>query len=149
MDFAALSGLDSRRIGIQAHLTCNEDSLQLAATVDAADIALIEANGRRTGTLDLLLVERSFTGAELARTSREITLDLDQPSYQALLRQSLPLTITIEPKQLRTRESTDESAASPPIAITLAPQPGLADLKLVVFDRNSGQVGSLTVPIEP
>ena len=122
---AVASAIESRQIGINARVERDETAMRLALTIEAADISLAGNNGRRTGAVDLTVVARTASGGELARVERAVDLDLDQAGYEAFLKRNISVPLTVQTR-------TD-----------------VAEVKIVAFDRTSGRIGSLAVPIEP
>jgi VWFA-related protein len=122
---AAASAIESSQIGINARVERDGTALRLALTIEAADISLADNNGRRTGAVDLTVLARTANGGELARVERAVDLDFDQAGYEAFLKRNIQMPLTVQAK------------------------PGVAEVKIVAFDRTSGRIGSLAVPIEP
>lgn len=118
---AVASAIDSTQLVISARLEKDGSALRIPITVDSADLVLAENNGRRSGILDLVLVQRSADGAEMDRLSRSVELNVERPRYDEFLKQGFRGTFTMDPK------------------------PGLAEIKVVVLDRTSKRVGSLTM----
>jgi hypothetical protein len=72
--------------------------------------------------VDVIAVERASDGAELERVVRSLAVDVEPGKYDALVRQGIRVTLELDPK------------------------PGLAEVKIVVLNRSSGRLGSLTMP---
>jgi hypothetical protein len=121
---AIASAIDSTQIAIGARLESNGPPLGIPVTIGAGDIVFAGTPARRTGAVDLIVTQRAAGGAELDPVSRSLAIDVDGQNYDEFLKQGIRATIE------------------------LAPQPGLAEVKVVVLDRNSGHVGSLTIPIK-
>jgi VWFA-related protein len=122
---AVASAIESRQVGINAQVERDGTALRLALTIEAADISLADNNGRRTGAVDLTVVGRTASGGELARVERAVDLDFDQAGYEAFLKRNIQMPLTVQTR-------TD-----------------VAEVKIVAFDRTSGRIGSLAIPIKP
>ena len=119
---AIASPIDTTQLAIGARVASTGSSLQLPITIGAGDIVLGASAGRRTGTVDLIVVQRASGGAELATMSRSLVFEVEDRKYAEFLKQDIRVTLDLEPK------------------------PGLAEVKIVALDRSSGRVGSLTIP---
>jgi hypothetical protein len=118
---AVQSAVDSTQVGLTARVENSGSSWRITLSIDAADLS-VEGGDRRTGSAQMLFVQRSADGKELDRTSRDLALNFDEARYQAVLKQGLETAVALEPK------------------------PGAADVKVVVLDRVSNALGSLTIP---
>jgi hypothetical protein len=121
---ALASALDATQISLRVHLTKRGEGWSLALDLDPADIALENRNGRRKGGLDIALRQFAVDGLALSTTVTKADLDFDEPQYRAFVNDKHPLSLAIP-----------------------EPPPGLVSIRLVVADRVSGRVGSLTIPI--
>jgi VWFA-related protein len=141
---AVASAIESRQIGISARAEREGTALRLAVTIEAADISLAGNNGRLTGTVDLMIVARTANGGELERVARPVDLDFDQAAYEAFLKQSI--------SEAFLKQSISEAFFKPSISMpfTLQTRPtAVAEVKIVAYDRTSGRIGSLAIPIKP
>jgi hypothetical protein len=123
---AVTSAIESRHIGISARAERDGTAVHLALTIEAADISLAGNTGRRTGTLDLVILARTANGGELERVERAVDLDFDQAGYEAFLKRNISVPLTLQTR---------------PTAV--------AEVKIVAYDRTSGRIGSLAIPIKP
>ena len=121
---AVLSPIDATQIAISAGLEPDGRNIRLALTMDPADIALETSEGRHQGGLDYTIVQRTAGGDELGRLSGQIKLDFNQVRYEAYRSGKMTLNKLVEV------------------------QTGLSEIKVVVFDRTSGQIGSLSIPVK-
>jgi VWFA-related protein len=96
--------------------------LQLKLTVDLATISLDHQQEFWTGKLEMAIGQFDAAGKELAAAKDEVNLKLREQSYQEALKAGLTVR-----KQI-------------------VPQPGATRIRVVVLDRTSGQVGSLSLP---
>ena len=123
---ALANNLDFTQLRLTARLERDGGALRLPVTVSPQGILLQDAsNDRWKMQLDYVIMQRAGDGTALDTVSRSVTLDQDAPQREAFLKQGFHLTETLTPK------------------------PGLATIKIVVLDRNSGSVGSLSIPITP
>ena len=123
---AVASAIESRHIGISARTERDGTAVHLALTIEAADISLAGKDGRRTGAVDLTILARTINGGELERVERVVDLDFDQAGYEAFLKRNISVPLTLQTR---------------PAAV--------AEVKIVAYDRTSGRIGSLAIPIKP
>ena len=114
------SPLDATQIPLDVRLQRQGEGWSLTVEIDPAEITLPD----RKGGLDIVLRQISATGAALATVRRPVDLQFDEMRYRAFLSNKQPLSLAIP-----------------------NPTPGLATLRLVVGDRISGRVGSITIPV--
>ena len=123
---ALANNLDFTQLRLTARLERDGGALRLPVTVSPEGILLQDAsNDRWKMQLDYVIMQRAGNGSALDTISRSVTLDQNAAQREAFLKQGFHLTET------------------------LAPKPGLATIKIVVLDRNSGTVGSLCIPVPP
>ena len=122
---AAETSLDFTQLGVTARLENDGGVLRVPISVGSDGILLRDAGGHWAGELDFLIIQRSADGAALDQLSRSVSMNQDTAKHEAFLKEGVHATLTLEPK------------------------PGLSEIKLVVLDRNSTRVGSLSVPIKP
>ena len=120
---AIASVIDSTQIGVRAKLERLPSTIRLPVSVEATDIAHGGADGRRTGALDFVFVQRAAAGAELDRLSRSVELSFSPGRYEEMLKQGFHVTVEMIPK------------------------PGLAEVKIIVLEPSSGLLGSLSMPV--
>jgi len=121
---AFLSPVDLTELSISARLARGTSTLKLPLTIGATDLGLETKGDSRSGAVDAIIIERDLKGVELSRTERALAFDIDEQKYDAFLKAGLRVTFD------------------------LSPQPTLAEVKVVVFDRTSGRIGSLTIPVQ-
>ncbi len=76
--------------------------------------------------MDLTILARTANGGELERVERAVDLDFDQAGYEAFLKRNISVPLTLQTR---------------PAAV--------AEVKIVAYDRTSGRIGSLAIPIKP
>lgn len=118
------SPLDATQIKLNVRLTKLGEGWNLAVAIDPSDLTFDSKDGRQTGGLEMALRQISKEGAELATTSNRASLEFDPPRYQVFLSRKHQMNVALAD-----------------------PKPGLATLRLVVQDRVSGRVGSITIPV--
>lgn len=99
------------------------DPLRVSLIVPAQEIALEETAGVRRGTLDAVYAQRGADGRALDTVSYALRPALDAAGYDEALRKGLGFA-----REIR-------RAA------------GAVELRVVLFDRGSGKVGSVIVPL--
>ncbi len=121
---ALLTPLDLTQLFVSARLTSGASTLKLPITIGATDLALEAKGDNRSGTVEVVIVERDANGAELSRVQRALAFDIEGQKYDAFLKAGLRVTFDLNSN------------------------PSLAEVKVVVLDRTSGRIGSLTVPVQ-
>jgi VWFA-related protein len=96
---------------------------QLKVTVDLATISLDHQQEFWTGKLEMAVGQFDAAGKELAAAKDEVNLKLRDQSYQQARKDGLTFR-----KQI-------------------VPQPGATRIRVVVLDRTTGQLGSLSLPV--
>ena len=99
-------------------------SLEFTVAVAAEDIGLVQKDGKWTGSLDIVFAQRGVDGRDLGATTKSVGLSLDQPHYQTLVKEGFTITKTVEPAA------------------------GVAQVRVILYDRTSAKLGSLLVPIK-
>jgi VWFA-related protein len=123
---ALASPLDATAISLRVRATKQGDTWNLALELDPADVALENRDGRRTGGLDIALRQFTAEGLVLATSMTTASLEFDEARYRTFMNDKHVVNLTIPDAN-----------------------PSLASIRLVVADRVSGRVGSLTIPIQP
>lgn len=121
---ALASPLDATQISLLVHLAGQGGGWSLALELDPADIALENRNGKQKGGLDIALRQFTVDGLALSTTVTKADLEFDEPQYRAFMNNKHPLSLALPD-----------------------PPSGLVSIRLVVADRVSGRIGSLTIPI--
>ena len=118
-----MSAVDSKRIAITAKLEKVGADWRVQVTAGADDLILRENNGRKSAALELVFAQRSAQGAVLEQVASALNLDLDTAHSE-----ESPKTILLG-------------------AFNVAPKPGLTEIKIVLMDLATGNIGSLAAPI--
>lgn len=121
---ALASPLDATQISLRVHLTRQGGGWNFSLEIDPADIALENRNGKRVGGLDIALRQFTVDGLALSTNVTKADLEFDEPKYRAFMNSKHPLSLAIPDPPSR-----------------------LVSIRLVVADRVSGRIGSLTIPI--
>ncbi len=90
--------------------------------IAAGDLGLKEQDGRWMDNLDIFFIQRDDAGLHAQLDGQTLGLQLKSSTYQSLLAEGVPFDHFVE---LR---------------------PGMDSLRVLVVDRNSGRMGSVTVP---
>ena len=127
METVLLNQVDSHDIGITANVDATpgtpRGTLAIRMNLDTRTLSLKEQESGWTGKVDEMFVELNDAGRTLAKISD--TKDFEFPTG--------------------TREHLDSQGVKWPLSIPLVP--GTAKLAIIVRDRNTGRIGSLTIPI--
>ncbi|HLK65681.1 MAG TPA: VWA domain-containing protein [Bryobacteraceae bacterium] len=119
------SPLPATAIGLIAGLEKGDKpgTIRMQVALEPRDLLLEKKGDRWTGALDLVFAQRAADGSDLGLTTTPLGLSLDQQRYELIFRDGLSITKMLD----------------------VAPH--AVELRVVVFDRGSGKVGSLTVPL--
>jgi VWFA-related protein len=113
---------DSSDIGITASVEPAAAEGQLRLKIAASDLALRQQDGRWMDKLDIFLVQRDDAGVRAQLDGQTLGLRLLQSTYQKALGDGIPFERSVEMR------------------------PGMASVRVLVVDENSGRIGSVTVP---
>jgi VWFA-related protein len=113
---------DSSDIGITASVESGSAPGTLRLKIAASDLALRQQGGRWMDKLDIFLVQRDDAGLRAQLDSQTLGLRLLQSTYQKALGDGIPFDRAVEM------------------------HPGMASVRVLVVDENSGRIGSVTVP---
>lgn len=123
---ALSSPLEATNIGLAARVEPSDQprlgSLKVLISVDATNLTLGRKEDRWTGKTDVILVQRDREGKQLAATSETIDLNLKDETYKTALLYGIVFQKSVLPAE------------------------GLDQIRVVVVDRPTGQLGSLIVP---
>jgi VWFA-related protein len=121
---ATTSPLDATALTLTALLEpAPPKSLKFTVAVQTPELALEGKDGKFTGGVEIIFTQRSAAGVELGVARQALGIDVDRERYEKLMK-GFTITKTIDPK------------------------PGLAEVRIVLVDRASGKIGSLTVPVK-
>jgi VWFA-related protein len=124
---AIWSPLDGNGIALTARLEpadpLTPGTVRFTVTVNALDVSFRLHNDRWTDTIDMVFTGKTVDGREIGTLSEIADLTLEPETYQQVKQEGLSFTKTIEVN----RET--------------------ARIRVLIVDRNSGRLGSLTIPI--
>jgi hypothetical protein len=135
IDSAADAALDMARIGLHATLSIDakQQRAHLTAQIDASDVALIHDGEQYTSQLRLAILPGKADGRQQSSSAGE-------------LRERLPIIAFDSHYSLAQRDTALKQGISFD-ASDLKIGNDVKSLRLVVFDVDSGSVGSLTIPV--
>jgi VWFA-related protein len=113
---------DASEIAVTANPVALNPGTNLKIGISAADLGLNQQAGRWMDKLDIFFVQRDDAGLHPLIDGQTLALRLKFSTYQNLLQSGVPFEHVV---QL---------------------QPGMASLRVVVVDENSGRIGSVTLP---
>ena len=113
---------DSSDIGITASVEPGAGQGTVRLKIAASDLALRQQGGRWMDKLDIFLVQRDDAGLRAQVDGQTLGLRLLQSTYQKALGEGIPFEHSVEVRA------------------------GMASVRVLVVDENSGRMGSVTVP---
>jgi VWFA-related protein len=124
---AAVGPLDATGIGISIHAEVPDlpgiSTLTAQIGLDVRELQLAEQNDRWSGTIDFLFLQSDDRGKVLTALQESMAVAMRPETYQAAQKDGLNFT-----KELKIL-------------------PGATHLRFVVRDRESGAIGSVTIPL--
>jgi VWFA-related protein len=117
---ALMSPLEASGIALSARLDRAHN--RFAVSIAGGDIALDPEGDHWTGALDVMFAQQAADGHNLETSEKRVSITSKPPEYQALVKQGLSVTLPLS-------------------------APGAARVRVVVLDRNTGRLGSLTIPL--
>jgi VWFA-related protein len=124
---AAASPLDATALGVTVALKPLENSgegkFQVTVKIDPGGVTFQPANGARSVLVDVLAGPYSSQGKSLGGVQNTLSADLNEKSYEKVMREGLNLTF--------------------PLSV----EPGAEELRVVARDDPSGAVGSVKIPL--
>ena len=114
--------LDASEIQVTAMVPDTTSGPSVKVNIAAADLDLVQGSGRRIDQLDIFFIQRDDAGLHAQMEGQTIGLRL------------LPATYV--------REMADGIPFEHPVKL----KPGTGSLRVLVVDRNSGRMGSVTIP---
>jgi hypothetical protein len=114
--------VDTREIGVSAHVVPGSTRTQVKLNIAANDLAMVEGGGRWMDRLDIFFIQRDDAGLHAHVEGQTLGLQLKSSTYQNILPTGVPFEHGLE---LR---------------------PGMTSLRVLVVDENSGRIGSVTIP---
>jgi VWFA-related protein len=114
--------VDANELAITAKVVPLSAGVNLSIDIAAAGLDLRQQDGRWTDNLDILFAQRDDAGIHAQVEGQSLGLRLKPSSYQQLLSTGIPFEHRVQLK------------------------PSAASLRILVVDRNSGRMGSVTIP---
>jgi len=113
---------DVSEVSVSAALTSMNSGSNVKIDIAAADLALQQQGGRWMDKLDIFFIQRDDAGLHAQVEGQTLGLRLKSSTYQSLMPAGVPFEHFIQMK------------------------PGMASLRVLVVDENSGLMGSVTIP---
>ncbi len=120
---ALWSPLDSAGISLAGRISRAPNGIGVALSAEPADLLFVEHDGRHTVSVEFAFALRTSEGKTLDTIHQVKAMDLDEKQYRELSRTFV-------------------------VSKTLAPNPEVVQIRVVVLDRASGRFGSLTLPVK-
>jgi VWFA-related protein len=122
---ATWSPVDAAGIALSGTLSAAAapNGYDLKLSIALANVSLKSESGRWNGQVDVDILGRDNAGNTYGSLSQTLGLNLRQESYEKMLKEGLPYTRTLD---------LDPKASS---------------LRVIVRDRNSGALGTVTIPL--
>jgi len=124
---ALRSPLEATGIGINVRIDPVDQpkpgSIQMIIQIAQHTISLEPKGDRTVGSLDIIVTQNAPDGRMLESTSQTFDMNLKPETYQKIMKSGVVLTKVLEPKA------------------------GAYQYRVVVYDRNTGNVGSIFVPV--
>jgi VWFA-related protein len=114
--------LDVSEIAVSADVEPSGSAASVRLNIGAGDLQMEQLEGRWTDKLDIFFIQRDDAGLHAHLEGQTLGLRLKSSTYQNILPKGVPFERAVE---LR---------------------PGMASLRVVVVDENSGRMGSVTIP---
>jgi hypothetical protein len=109
-------------ITVNADVEPGSSSASVRVNIAAGDLEMEQRGGRWTDKIDIFFIQRDDAGLHAHLEGQTLGLRLKPSTYQNILPKGVPFERAVE---LR---------------------PGMASLRVVVVDENSGRIGSVTIP---
>jgi VWFA-related protein len=125
LQVAATGNSDLSAIGLRATVTpgASPHTVRIQLRIDPSNLTIVRQNGRYAGQLAVLYAGLTAEGAKQLAKPANLTLDWDAQQYGSVARDGIPVA-----EDLQTPE-------------------GVRQVRIVIVDTKSNQVGSLTVPV--
>jgi VWFA-related protein len=125
MQVAATGNSDLSAIGLRATVTpgATPHSVRIQLRIDPSNLTIVQQNGRYAGQLAALYAGLTAEGPKPLAKPANLTLDWTAQQYDSVARDGIPVT---------------EDLPAPD---------GVRQVRIVIVDTRSNQVGSLTVPV--
>lgn len=114
--------MDVSEIGITASVSAENNGANVKVNIAAADLGLQQQAGRWMDKLDIFFIQRDDAGLHARMEGQTLGLRLKSATYEKLMPKGVPFEHFVGAK------------------------PGMASLRVLVVDENSGRMGSVTIP---
>jgi VWFA-related protein len=114
--------LDVSEIAVSADVERSGSGASVRMNIAAGDLEMEQLGGRWTDKVDIFFIQRDDAGLHAHLEGQTLGLRLKSSTYQNILPKGVPFERAVE---LR---------------------PGMASLRVLVVDENSGRMGSVTIP---
>jgi hypothetical protein len=114
--------LDASELGVTAEVAPSGAGASIKVNIAATDLGMEQLDGRWMDVLDIFFIQRDDAGLHAHVEGQMLGLRLKSSTYQSLLPKGVPFEHSVE---LR---------------------PGMASVRVLVVDENSGRMGSVTIP---
>ena len=114
--------VDSSEIAVTASVAPMTPGANLKLEIATSDLGLQQQAGRWQDKLDIFIIQRDDAGVHAQVEGQTLGLRLKSSTYQSLMTSGVPFERFVQLK------------------------PGMASLRVLVVDENSGRMGSVTVP---
>ena len=113
---------DVSEIGLNAQVTASGAGASIKLNIVAGDLGMQQRGGRWMDRLDIFFIQRDDAGVHAQMEGQTIGLRLKPSTFQSVLSVGVPFERAVDM------------------------HPGMASLRVLVVDENSGRMGSVTVP---
>jgi hypothetical protein len=113
---------DVSEIAVTANVSAANDGANVKINIAANDLGLQQQAGRWMDKLDIFFIQRDDAGLHARLEGQTLGLRLKSATYEKLMPTGVPFEHFVGAK------------------------PGMASLRVLVVDENSGRMGSITIP---
>jgi len=113
---------DMSEIAVSANISTASDGANVKINISTRDLRLQEQAGRWIDKLDIFFIQRDDAGLRARVEGQSLGLKLKSSTYEKLMPEGVPFEHFVTSK------------------------PGMASLRVLVVDENSGRMGSVTIP---
>ena len=113
---------DVSEIAVSANVSAASDGANVKINIAAKDLGLQEQAGRWMDRLDIFFIQRDDAGLHAHVVGQTLGLKLKSSTYEKLIPEGVPFEHFV------------------------VARPGMASLRVLVVDENSGRMGSVTIP---
>jgi VWFA-related protein len=114
--------VDMSEIAVKANVVPSANNAVVKLNIAAGDLGLQQQGGRWMDKLDIFFIQRDDAGLRAQVEGQTLGLRLKSTTYESLIPTGVPFEHSV------------------------AMKPGMASLRVLVVDENSGRMGSVTVP---